>query len=107
MAGERFDELIPFRPVFWWSDVLLVPKRVQGVGIGSQLLGHEAEFDDGAHSVFKQAVVNLVDVGEVVDGLAGGVFAVDAYFIVKTGVEAYVFVVGDALGFAEVVAVAF
>jgi hypothetical protein len=44
---------------------------VQGGGVGGHLLRHEAELDEGADVVLEQAVVDLIDVGEVVRGSAG------------------------------------
>ena len=55
-----------------------------------KLLRHEAQFDEGADAVGQQAVVDLVDVREVVDRLALFVLVVDADFVVKDGVEAHV-----------------
>ena len=57
--------------------------------------------------ILEQAVVDLVDVGEVIDRLARSVFVVEANFVVEDGVEADVLESGDAPGFAEVGAVAF
>ena len=72
------------RVVLRRRDVGLVPEGVQRVGVGGQLLGHEAQLDEGPDVVGEQAVVDLVDVGEVVDGgvvqracLAGGLGEVD------------------------------
>ena len=45
-------------------------RRDEGSGLRGQLLGHEAQLDEGADSVFQQAVVDLIDVGEVVDRIA-------------------------------------
>ena len=56
--------------------------------------------------ILEQTVVDLIDVREVVDGLAIFVLVVEAGFIVKDGVEADVFEPSDALCFAKVVAVA-
>src|SRR5271168_636179 len=106
MACEIFDELFPLVPIFRRGDVLFVPEGMDGVGIGGELFGHEAELDEGADFVFEEAVVDLVDVGEIVDGLAGLVFVVEAEFVVEDSVEADVVEAGDALGFAEVAAIA-
>ena len=56
--------------------------------------------------ILEQTVVDLIDVREVVDGLAIFVLVVEAGFIVKDGVEADVFEACDPPGFAKVVAVA-
>jgi len=65
MPRERFDELLPFVPVLRRRNVLLVPERMQRVRIGSELLGHETQFDEGANFIFQEAIVNLVDIGKV------------------------------------------
>lgn len=54
----------------------------------------------------QQTIVNLVHVGKIVDGFSGGVFVVNAYFIVEDGVEADVFDVRGGFHFAQVVAIA-
>src|SRR6202140_3556004 len=106
MLRECFDELVPFLPIFWRRDILFVPERMQGIGIGGELLGHEAQFDEGAYFVLEQSVVDLIDVGEIVDRFAGGVLVVNADLVMENGVEADVLETGDALGFAQIVAIA-
>jgi hypothetical protein len=49
----------------------------------------------------------LIDVREVVSGLAGSVFIVNADFIVKNGVKTDVFEIRDAFRLAQIVPVAF
>ena len=94
MLGEGGHERVPLFEGLGWGDVLLVPEGVEGVGVKGELLGHEADLDDGADAVFEQAVVDLVDVGEVVDGVAVLVLVVDADLVVEDGVEANVLEVG-------------
>src|SRR6266481_1529495 len=88
MTCEVFDELLPLVPVLGRRDILLVPESVKGAGIRGELLGHEAELDERADVVLEEAVVNLVDVGEVVNGMAIFVLVVEADFVVEDGVEA-------------------
>ncbi len=107
MAGEILDELLPLVPVFGRRDVLFVPERMKSVGIRSELFGHEAELDERADVILEQAVVDLVDVGVVVHGMAVFVFVIEAGFVVENRVKANVLEAGDAPGFAEIVAVAF
>ena len=57
----------------------------------------------GRTPFFKQAVVDLIDVGEVVDGVAVLVFVVDADLVVQDGVEADVSEVRDLLYGAQIV----
>src|SRR5437868_3405645 len=106
MAGESFDDLIPFIPIFWRSYVLFVPEGMQRAGIGGELFGHEADFDEGANFIFEKAIVDLVDIGKIVDGFAGRIFVVDANFILKDGVEPDVIEICDSLGLAQVMAIA-
>src|SRR6266849_184573 len=107
MASEVFNELLPLVPVLGRRDVLLVPEGVESARIRGKLFGHEAELDEGADVVLEQAVVNLIDVGKVVNGLTVFVLVVEAGLVVEDGVKADVFEAGDAAGFAKVVAVAF
>src|SRR5260370_33197988 len=106
VTREILDELFPLAPVLRRRDILLVPERMQRVRVGGKFLGHEAELDERTNMILQQAVVDLIDIGEVVDGAAVFVFVVEAGFIVEDGMEAVVFKAGDALGFTQVVAVA-
>jgi len=47
--------------------------------------------------ILKQAVVDLIHVGEVVDRLAGAVFVVEASFVVENSVEADIFEAGNVV----------
>ncbi len=58
-----------------------------------------------AHAVLQEAIINLVNVGEIVDRLAAGIFVVQANFVVEDGVEADVFEAGGLLYLAQVAAV--
>ena len=90
VLGEVGHQVVPSLHALRRRNILLVPEGMKGIGIEGELLGHEADFDEGPHAVFEQAVVDLVDVGEVVDGIAMLVFVVDADFIVEDGVEAHI-----------------
>ncbi len=105
VLGEGGHEVVPALHALGGRDVLLVPEGVEVVGIEGELLGHEADLDDGANAVGEEAVVDLVDVGEVVDGVAVLVFVVDTDFVVEDAVEADVAEVGDFVDGADVVAV--
>src|SRR6202012_1397469 len=83
-----------------------VPEGMKRVGVEGQLLGHEADFDEGTDAVLQQAIVNLVDVSEVVDGVAVLVEVVDAHLVVKDCVEAHVLEVRDLPDGAHVIAIA-
>ncbi len=105
VLGKGGDEAVPLRVVLGRRDDLLVPEGVV-VEARGKFLGHEADLDEGANAVGEQAVVDLVDVGEVVDGIALRVFVVDADVVVHDGVEADVLEVGDLLHSLHVVAIA-
>jgi hypothetical protein len=79
---------------------------MESVGIEGELLRHEADLDDGADAVGEEIVIDLVDVGEVVDGIAVLVFVVDSELIVQDGMEANVLEVGDLFYGFEVVEIA-
>jgi hypothetical protein len=79
---------------------------MESVGIEGELLRHEADLNDGTNAVGEEVVIDLVDVGEVVDGVAVLVFVVDSELIVQDGVEANVFEVGDLFYGFEVVEIA-
>src|SRR5712692_9922981 len=107
MPRKVLNELLPFVPVFRRRNVLFVPEGMERVRIGGKLFGHEAELDEWADVILEQAVVNLIYIRKVVNGLAIVVLIVQANFVMEDGVETNVFECGDAFRFAEVVAVAF
>ena len=41
MMREILNELLPFAPILWRRDVLLVPERMKSIRIGGELPGHE------------------------------------------------------------------
>ena len=104
VVSEGGDEGVPALEGFGRGDVGLVPEGVQRVGIEGELLRHEGDLDDGADAFFEQAVVDLVDVSEVVDGVAMLVLGVDAVFVVENAVSAEVREAGDLLDGVEVFA---
>src|SRR5580698_858265 len=105
MFRELGDEIVPLAPVFGWRDILLVPKRMQGVFVRRQLLWHKTQLDKRAHTVGQQAIVDLINVGEVVHGMPFGVLVINPNFIVEDGMEAYVLETGDLFYVAEIVAI--
>ena len=64
----------------------MVPKRMEGL-FRSKFLRHEAELDEGAHTVLQKTVIDLVDVRKIVKGLAIRVFIVKSDFIVENRVK--------------------
>ena len=96
VSGEGANEGVPLGIVLGRRHDLLVPERMH-VLTERELLGHETDFDKGANAIGEQPVVNLVNVGEVVDGVALFVFVVYADFVVEDGVEADVVEIGDFL----------
>src|SRR5262249_47311871 len=83
-------------------DDRVIPKDVNRGRLGGELTGHKAEFYVWAHAVCEKAVVNLVEVREVVDRIAGSVFVVDADFVVEDCVKANVFEISSLLHFFEI-----
>ena len=71
-----------------------------------QLPGREAQLHEGADTVLEEPVVDLIDVGKVVNGLAVRVFVVHSDFIVKDGVESDVFEAGRLLDVAKITPIA-
>ena len=67
MLHELVVELTPFIPVFGRTDQRFVPEIVHRGRCLAQLGGHETQFDKWAYSKIKQPVVDLIDIGEVVN----------------------------------------
>ena len=107
VTRKVFDQLLPLVPLLGRSDILLVPKGMKRVGVGGKLLGHEAQLDERPNMVLQQAIVDLVHVRKVVDGLAIFVFVIKPDFVMENRVKSHVLKPRDALGFAQVVAVVF
>ncbi len=105
MLCELGDEIVPLVPVFGWGDILLVPKWMQGVFVRRQLLWHKTQLDKRAHTVGQQAIVDLINVGEVVHRMPLGVLVINSDFIMEDGMEAHVLETGDLFYVAEIVAI--
>ena len=86
VRDEGLDEGVPLGHVFGRGDVALPPE--DGLGAAGEGGGHEGELDEGADVAGEERVVEGVDVLEVVDGVAVGVFGVDAHVVVEDAVEA-------------------
>src|SRR5579872_3592343 len=106
MAREAGDQIVPLRIVLWRRNILLVPERVQHIA-RRKLFRHKAQLDEGAHTVSQQPVIDLIQIGKVVDRSSLLVFVVDTDLIVKNGVEADVFEIGDLPYVVKIVAIAF
>ena len=75
------------------------------IRLGRQRLRHEADLYKGPHAIGQQPIVDLIDVGPVVDRVALLVLAVDAVLIVEDRVKAHVLETGDLLYAPEIVAI--
>ena len=91
VLDERPDEGVPFFVFLRRGHVGLPPEDGVFVEIGAfvleavgcELFGHETEFDERLHADGKQEIVHVVDVHEVVDGVALFVLGVHAHFVVE------------------------
>src|SRR5271165_684656 len=101
VPGELCNHVVPFGIILRRGDVGAIPKRLD-VRTRSELVGHETELDKRLDAIGQQTIVNLVDVGEVVDRLSVLVFVVNTDFIVEDGVETHVLQACDLLYFAQI-----
>ena len=85
---------------------MLVPERMEILS-RRQFLGHETYFNNRTNTIGEKSVVNLTDVGEIVNRIALRVFVVDSHFIVQDGVKSDVLEVGRGFHRAQVIAVGF
>src|SRR5208283_1065849 len=106
MLSERGDEAIPTGPILRRGNIRVVPKGMKSMA-GSQLIGHETDFHERTHSGGEQSVVDLIDIREVINRMPLAVFRIDADFVIKNGMKAYVVEVRDLLNRAQVVAIVF
>ena len=65
----------------------MIPERLQ-ILLRRQLVRHEAELDERLHAVGEQPVVNLIDVGKVVDRLPVLVLVVNSDVVEQNAVKA-------------------
>src|SRR5271165_965172 len=72
-----------------------------------QLARHETQFDEGPDAVLQQAIVDLVDVGPVVDRPTPRVLVVDAHFVVEYGMETDILNAGRLAHHSQIAAKAF
>src|SRR5260370_1863638 len=99
------DKVVPLVPILWRRNDRLVPERMND-GLRGKFPRHEAQFDEGADMIFQQAIIDLIDVREIIDGFSGGIFIVHAGLVVENRVKTDVFESGHLLDLAEVPAIA-
>ena len=95
VLDERLDEGVPLFVFLRRGHVCLPPEDgvLVEVGafvleaVGRELFGHESELDEGLHADGEQEIVHVVDVHEVVDGVALFVLGVHAHFVVEQAVR--------------------
>src|ERR1700727_2181384 len=68
-------------------DVRLVPEGMECVWVEGKLLWHEAYLDHGTDTVLQQAIIDLIDVREIVDRVSVLILVVDTDLVVQDGVE--------------------
>src|ERR1700722_19161673 len=101
MPGKMGDHVVPFIVVFRWRNIWFVPEGMKDRFRG-QFLWHEAEFYKWAYVIGQKAIIDLVDVREIVRNLPGSIFIVQPDFIVKNCVESYVLKTGCSLHFTQI-----
>src|SRR5208282_4452202 len=106
VLSEGSHKVIPAPPILRRGNIRPVPERMKSVA-GRQLIGHETDFHERAHSRGEQSVVDLINVGKVVNRTPLTIFGVDADFVVKNAMKAYVVEVSDLLYRAQVAAITF
>src|ERR1700722_1784145 len=106
MSGEGGNQRGPAVVILGRRNDWPVKETLAKIG-GGQFGGHETELDKRTYVILEQSVVNLIDVGKIVDGLALGIFVVDPDFVIENGVESNVFEVGGRFHLAEIVLIAF
>ncbi len=106
MLREMRDHVVPATPILGRRDHRLVPERVHGGRRHRKFARHETEFHERAHAVLQQAIVDLIDVREVVNRRTLLVFVVEADLIVEDGMKAYLLEIGDAFDFSQVATIA-
>jgi len=72
-----------------------------------KLARHEAELHKRANVIFQQAIIDLIDVGKIIDCFSPGTLVVQADFIMEDGMKPDVGKPRCVLDFTQVVAIAF
>src|ERR1700693_5086530 len=105
VAREMGDEVVPFVPIFWRRNVWLVPERMKG-RLRGKLPGHEAQFYKWTNMICQQAIIDLIDVRKIVDGLSFRILVVQADLIMENRMKSYIFEAGHFLDFAPITPIA-
>src|SRR5215472_15031278 len=92
---ERTDQIIPSLHALRRRDILLVPEGMQVIRIERQLLRHEADLNNRPHTLRNQALVDLIDIGEVINRIAMVILVVHAKLIMQDRVESQVLQISD------------
>src|SRR5215472_13679307 len=104
MLREMGNEITPFIVARGRRNDRCVPKGMTNF-FGRELARHKTQFDERTNAILQQAVINLVDVGEIINWRAAGVFAVHPYFVLEDRMEADVFEMRDAFDLAQIAAI--
>src|SRR5581483_2276847 len=104
MFGELVNEIAPSIIIFWRRWRWFVPERMKNRA-GGQFFRHEAQFDKRTYTVIQKSVVDLIYVGEIVNGLAFRIFVVKADFVMKYCVKPDIAEIGDLLYLSHVASI--
>ena len=105
MLRESLYQRTPLAGIFRRGRKRLVPEGMR-LRIRGQLARHEAKLNERLHSAIEQPIVDLVNVGNIIDRVDLFVFVVHAVFIVENRVEADVFQIGMIPYQSEVLTIA-
>ncbi len=106
MFREVINQRLPFRIILRRRRKGMIPERVRGQRC-SQRARHEAHLDEGPHAVVQQSIINLIDVGPVVDRLSLRVFRINPHVVVEDRMKANVANVGGRFHGPKLAPVAF
>src|SRR6266853_497624 len=98
------NEVVPFVPIFWRRNVRFIPERVQGRFHG-ELPGHEAQFYKWTNTIFQEAVVDLIDVRKIINGLSLRILVVQSDLIVENRMKSDISESRCILYLAEITAI--
>ena len=80
---------------------MLRPERLKN-GLRGKLHGHEAQLYKRANMIFQQAVINLIDVGKIIDGISLRILIVHSDFIMKNRMKPNISESRGVLDLAEI-----
>ena len=94
MVYEGRYHRIPLRISFGPGNIGSIPESENILRVLRHFLRHEAQFDERTNTQIQKTIVNLIDVGEVIDSVTLGVDRIKTDLVVKYSMKTHILEIG-------------